>query len=58
VFYTKIRPVIEDNIKTDLKAVDCEEGFDVLTAITVTNTIFWGVTSCSLVEVHRRFGGA
>jgi hypothetical protein len=31
-------------------------GFDVLTAINVMITIFWDVTTCSLV-VHRSFGG-
>jgi hypothetical protein len=49
--------MMEDNIKTGLKVVDCEEGFDVLTAMTVTSTVFWDMTSCSLVEVYRHFGG-
>jgi hypothetical protein len=30
-------------------------GFDDLTAVTMKGTIFWDVTPCSLVEVHRHF---
>jgi hypothetical protein len=29
----------------------------VLTAVTMNSTIFWDATLCSLIEVHRRFGG-
>jgi hypothetical protein len=31
--------------------------FEVLTAVTMKNYIFWEVRSCSLVQVCRRFGG-
>jgi hypothetical protein len=32
-------------------------GFEVLTAMTMKSNIFWDMQSCSLVEVHRPFGG-
>jgi hypothetical protein len=32
-------------------------GYKVLTAMTMKNIMFWGVTPCSPVKVHRRFGG-
>jgi hypothetical protein len=30
--------------------------FKVQEAVTMMSTVFWDVTSCSLVEVYRRFG--
>jgi hypothetical protein len=30
---------------------------EVLTAVTMECAIFWDITSCILVKVHRRFGG-
>jgi hypothetical protein len=32
-------------------------GFEAFTTVTIKSTIFWGVDSCSPVEVHTRFGG-
>jgi hypothetical protein len=32
-------------------------GFEVLAAVAMESTIFWDVTPCRLVEVHRRLGG-
>jgi hypothetical protein len=32
-------------------------GFEVLTAVTMNSTVFWDVMPCSLLEVHRSFGG-
>jgi hypothetical protein len=32
-------------------------GFEVLTAVTTSSTIFWNVRPCRLVEVHRYFRG-
>jgi hypothetical protein len=32
-------------------------GFEVLIPVTTKNTAFWHITPCSVVEVHRRFGG-
>jgi hypothetical protein len=29
--------------------------FEVIAAVTIKNTIFWGVTPCTQVEVHRCF---
>jgi hypothetical protein len=31
--------------------------FEVVTAMTMKITVFWGVTPCNLVERYRRFGG-
>jgi hypothetical protein len=31
--------------------------FEILTSVTMKSTIVWLVTPCSMVEVHRRFGG-
>jgi hypothetical protein len=31
--------------------------FEVLTAVIMKAIVFWDITPCSLVEVHRRFGG-
>jgi hypothetical protein len=30
-------------------------GFEVLTALVMKNPIFWGITTCSLLKVNRRF---
>jgi hypothetical protein len=30
-------------------------GFEFPSAVTMNTIVFWGVTPCSLVEVHRRF---
>jgi hypothetical protein len=32
-------------------------GFEVLTAVVIKSTIFWGITPCSPLKVNRRFGG-
>jgi hypothetical protein len=32
-------------------------GFEVLTAMVMKRTIFWGITPCSPLSVNRRFGG-
>jgi hypothetical protein len=32
-------------------------GYEVFTALAMKNIIFWDVTSCSLVEAYRHFGG-
>jgi hypothetical protein len=32
--------------------------FEVLTAVTMRNTVFGDVTLCSLVEIYRRIGGS
>jgi hypothetical protein len=34
------------------------DGFVVLTAVTMRNTVFGDVTQCSLVEIYRRAGGS
>jgi hypothetical protein len=34
-----------------------DAGFQVFTAMTVKSNIFWDMQSCSLVDVHRPFGG-
>jgi hypothetical protein len=30
--------------------------FEVLTMVTMKNTVFWNITSCSLVQIYRRYG--
>jgi hypothetical protein len=32
-------------------------GVEILTAVTMKNTIFWDGTMCSPVQVHQHFGG-
>jgi hypothetical protein len=32
-------------------------GFEVLTAVVMKSTIFWDITPCSPLSIHRRFGG-
>jgi hypothetical protein len=34
-----------------------DEGFEVLTALVIKSSIFWGLTPCSPLEVNRYFGG-
>jgi hypothetical protein len=31
--------------------------FGILTAVTMKSSVFWDITSCSPLKVHRRFGG-
>jgi hypothetical protein len=31
-------------------------GFEVFTAVVVKSSVFWDITSCSLLKVNRRFG--
>lgn len=31
--------------------------FEILTGVTTKNSVFWDVTPCSQVEIHRHFGG-
>jgi hypothetical protein len=34
-----------------------EVGFEALTAVVMTSTIFWDITPCIPLSVNRRFGG-
>jgi hypothetical protein len=38
-------------------SLDILVGFGVLTAVIMKNSILWGVTSCSTLQVNRSFGG-
>jgi hypothetical protein len=33
-------------------------GFEVRKTVTIGTTILWDLTPCSLIELHRRFGGS
>lgn len=43
--------------RSNLPTVDNCVGLQVLTEMAMNNTVFWGVTPCSLIEVYRRFRG-
>jgi hypothetical protein len=40
-----------------LKLLFAVVGFHVLTAVTIKSAIFWAVTPCSPLEIHRHFRG-
>jgi hypothetical protein len=48
---------ISNSIKAEGKLIKETLILNILTAVTVDNTVFWVMTVCSLAEVYKCFGG-
>jgi hypothetical protein len=44
------------SFKLQLRSVNSVR-FEILTAVVIKSSIFWDISSCSLLKVNRRFGG-
>jgi hypothetical protein len=49
--------MFRNSVRTSQETLSVSAGFEFSERLTVKSTVFWDVTPCNPVEVHRRFGG-
>jgi hypothetical protein len=56
-FYIRLRPATLINSYLTTSQLYWSVGFEVFTAVTMKNAVFWDVAPCRSCEMNRRFGG-